>query len=182
MSKHGLRISKTELDALIAKNPGLSIDGAPAPTMEPAPVAEKVKLARGMNKTEAAYAAILEAQKERGEIREWAYEPFKLRYGTGAFYKPDFVVGRIGKLCIAQLASLANAQAIETASSSQAMTWMRQLSKSGTDGIYHFRIIEIKGGHIFDAAKPRFKAAQLRYPWAEFQMIQRRNGEFVRIL
>lgn len=35
----------------------------------------------GMNRTERAYAARLEAMKRAGEILEWQFEPFRLRLG-----------------------------------------------------------------------------------------------------
>lgn len=45
-----------------------------------------------MNKTEARYAAILEARKIAGEIREWHFEAVTLRLGDDCRYTPDFLV------------------------------------------------------------------------------------------
>jgi hypothetical protein len=45
-----------------------------------------------MNKTEAAYAWILEAEKRAGEIIDWKFEPFGLRLADKTFYHPDFIV------------------------------------------------------------------------------------------
>lgn len=45
-----------------------------------------------MNRTEAAYAAHLEARKLAGEIVHYAYEPIKLRLAVLTFYTPDFMV------------------------------------------------------------------------------------------
>lgn len=175
--KKGVRFSKTDLDAMITRNPHVSIEGVTvAPHAPPVP-AQTARKPRGMNKTEAAYAAILEAQQRRGEIIEWAFEPFRLRYGTKAFYKPDFVAILPGSIInINELRELSEASALEIAEVASITKLTLNLSEALV------RIVEIKGAHIFDAAKPRFKAAQLRYPWAEFQMIQRRKGEFIRIL
>jgi len=45
-----------------------------------------------MNKTETAYAEVLERRRLDGEIRIWRYEAVKFRIGSGAFYTPDFEV------------------------------------------------------------------------------------------
>ncbi len=46
-----------------------------------------------MNKTEKEFAMRLEAQKRRGEILRWEFEPFTLRF-AGVRYTPDFAVWR----------------------------------------------------------------------------------------
>lgn len=46
----------------------------------------------GMNKTEQAYAQILEAQKRNGEIRDWWYEKVTLKLADDTRYTPDFTV------------------------------------------------------------------------------------------
>ena len=45
-----------------------------------------------MNKTEAAYAARLEALKLAGEIADYRFECLKLRLADNTFYTPDFMV------------------------------------------------------------------------------------------
>ena len=45
-----------------------------------------------MNKTEADYAAMLEARKRAGEIAWYAFEGVKLRLADATFYSPDFAV------------------------------------------------------------------------------------------
>lgn len=45
-----------------------------------------------MNKTEAAYAARLEALKLAGEIADYRFECVKLRLADNTFYTPDFMV------------------------------------------------------------------------------------------
>lgn len=45
-----------------------------------------------MNKTEARYAALLERQKEMGEVVSWRYEAIKFRLAPKTFYTPDFYV------------------------------------------------------------------------------------------
>lgn len=47
-----------------------------------------------MNKTEAAYAAYLEALKHAGLIAWYKFEGVKLRLADSTFYSPDFAVMR----------------------------------------------------------------------------------------
>ena len=47
---------------------------------------------RKMNKTEAAYAQLLEARKRIGEISWYAFEAVKLRLADNTFYTPDFML------------------------------------------------------------------------------------------
>lgn len=46
----------------------------------------------GMNKTECDYARHLELLQRAGELRSFAFEPWKLRLADRTFYTPDFVV------------------------------------------------------------------------------------------
>ena len=45
-----------------------------------------------MNRTEAAYAQLLEAMKQRGELLWYRFEGLKLRLADATFYSPDFAV------------------------------------------------------------------------------------------
>lgn len=45
-----------------------------------------------MNKTEAAYAAILDARRTAGEVAWFAFEALKYRLADNTFYTPDFAV------------------------------------------------------------------------------------------
>ena len=45
-----------------------------------------------MNKTEAAYAAVLDARKHTGEVAWYAFEPINIRLADKCFYSPDFMV------------------------------------------------------------------------------------------
>lgn len=45
-----------------------------------------------MNKTEAAYAATLEARRHAGEVAWFKFEGIKLRLADNTFYTPDFAV------------------------------------------------------------------------------------------
>lgn len=45
-----------------------------------------------MNKTEAAYARMLESMKAKHEIREYAFQPVKFRLADKTYYTPDFQV------------------------------------------------------------------------------------------
>lgn len=49
------------------------------------------RVAGSMNKTEAAYARLLEARRVAGEVAWWAFEPLSLRLAKGSSYSPDFV-------------------------------------------------------------------------------------------
>lgn len=52
------------------------------------------KKRREMNKTEAEFSLLLEAQRRRGEIVAWQYEAITLRWGTVDVlkYTPDFMI------------------------------------------------------------------------------------------
>lgn len=45
-----------------------------------------------MNRTEAAYADLLEGLRISGAILRWRYEPLKLRLADRTFYEPDFMI------------------------------------------------------------------------------------------
>lgn len=45
-----------------------------------------------MNKTEAAYAAVLDARRHAGEVAWFKFEGIKLRLADNTFYIPDFAV------------------------------------------------------------------------------------------
>jgi hypothetical protein len=47
-----------------------------------------------MNKTEEAYSRYLEYGRQSGEIRQWMFEPIKLRLAKKTWYTPDFLVIR----------------------------------------------------------------------------------------
>lgn len=44
------------------------------------------------------------------------------------------------------------------------------------------RFAETKGAHIWDDSKVKFKVAKEQNPWAEWEMHQRKQGEWARIL
>lgn len=45
-----------------------------------------------MNKTEAEYATILEAQKKAGEILDYKFHPMRIRLADNTYYEVDFLV------------------------------------------------------------------------------------------
>lgn len=59
---------------------------------EPTKPKPKPRNPRAMNKTEAAWAERLEAQKRSGEILNYWYEAIKLRLADRTWYTPDFLV------------------------------------------------------------------------------------------
>lgn len=66
---------------------------APATTAKPKVVGlGKPKGRRAMNRTEAAYALILEAKKRSGMIVRYGWEEITLRWPDGMRYTPDFCV------------------------------------------------------------------------------------------
>lgn len=64
---------------------------APAKTKR-APGLAKPRGRKGMNKTEAAYALILEARKRAGDIHRYGREMITLRWEDGMTYSADFAV------------------------------------------------------------------------------------------
>lgn len=65
---------------------------APAQAKRKSPGLSKPRGRKGMNKTEAAMALRLEAQKRSGDIRRYEREGVSLRWPDGMVYNPDFVV------------------------------------------------------------------------------------------
>lgn len=51
-----------------------------------------IKRPTGMNRTEAAYATMLEYAKRDGIIKDYLFEAVKLRLADNTFYTPDFFV------------------------------------------------------------------------------------------
>lgn len=47
---------------------------------------------KGRNELERAYSMRLASRLQTGEILWWDYEPFRLRIGKGAWYRPDHAV------------------------------------------------------------------------------------------
>lgn len=59
----------------------------------------EIRQIRQMNKTEARFAALLDARKARGELVSWRYEAIRLKWGGCMNYLPDFLIfGQIGAL------------------------------------------------------------------------------------
>lgn len=69
----------------------------PAPAQVPAATPEpmsrnQLRRARSPNKTESEFGRILEAHKQRGEIRHYSFEAITLQWGDGMKYTGDFAV------------------------------------------------------------------------------------------
>ncbi|WP_330165463.1 MULTISPECIES: hypothetical protein [unclassified Burkholderia] len=104
MSKGTIRLPESAIsDGRIgtARVLGASVGGArTAPvaiaSAVPSPVERMQQLGRlptgRMNKTEAAYAAVLAARLHAGEILWFRFEAHKLRLADNTFYTPDFTV------------------------------------------------------------------------------------------
>ena len=52
----------------------------------------KIKLSQFRSNTEREYAEMLAIQKLNGEIRDWRYEPIRLKLAEQTTYTPDFMV------------------------------------------------------------------------------------------
>jgi hypothetical protein len=144
------------------------------------PAAPKLRQGPKMNNTEADFGRILEARKARGEVIEYAFEPFSLRYGDNAFYKPDWVARTGGNVSIESLAKLCSLHVIDIYADRDLLSDYQSLTDSVE--LKHFTIYEVKGAFIYPEAKPRFKAAKLRHGWADWEMWQRKKGDWTRIL
>jgi len=98
-----------------------------------------------LNKTEAEFSLLLEAQKRKGEIDGWMFEGVKLRLADGCWYTPDF------------------------------MTW----SFAGKSVLLRF--YEVKGAHVWDDAKVKYKVARHQIAWAKFECWQKLQGQWRRL-
>src|SRR5882724_5184652 len=112
-----------------------------------------------MNKTEAEYMMILEAQLRKGEILRYVFEGITLRWADMR-YTPDFLVFK-PKTIEVDLNTCQSAT-IEVAP--------------------QIILIEVKGGHIWDRDIVRFKGARAYWPEFAFEMWQKTKGEWKRKL
>jgi hypothetical protein len=113
---------------------------------------KKLRTAREMNQTEREFSFILEAQKTKGEIVRWVFEGVTLKWGGGMRYKPDFFV------------------------------LVASGVKVGVQRIGHFRCVEVKGAKIWPNDITRFKGARAEWPEIEFEMHQKLEGAWNRLL
>jgi hypothetical protein len=110
-----------------------------------------------MNKTEREYSLILEAMKRRGDIIEWRFEGISLSWGLDPktqkpmWYTPDFTVFR--------------------------NEWCDEPAEGG----YPIAIIEVKGPHIYEKDLIRFKGCRADWPQFQFEMHQKKGGEWLRL-
>lgn len=82
-----------DLERKLLALPGVTVGRSVSlPVKTVAAVGKVVKDSRGMNKTEAAYAALLDVQKEAGEVAAWFFESVKVRLADRTWYSPDFMV------------------------------------------------------------------------------------------
>jgi hypothetical protein len=112
----------------------------------------KLRVAREMNATEREFSFLLEAQKQKGEIVRWVFEGVTLRWGDGMHYKPDFFI------------------VVATG------------IKLNDQRIGHWRCIEVKGKKIWDRDIVRFKGCKAEWPEFEFEMHQKLDGKWNRLL
>lgn len=99
-----------------------------------------------MNKTESEFALYLEAQKRIGEILRYEFEGITLRWADMR-YTPDFVVFVHREQWTTKNGRLCNPMEL--------------------------KLIEVKGGHIWDRDIVRFKGARAYWPEFAFEMHQK---------
>lgn len=116
-----------------------------------------------MNKTETEYSLILEAMKRRGEILRWEFEGMTLSWGADPKtkkpmrYTPDFVVFQL------MLGPPITEQ--------KGCKWVEP----------HINFIEVKGAHIRSRDLVRFKGCRSDWPEFQFEMHQKKGGQWTRI-
>lgn len=111
---------------------------------------------RQMTKTEREYGLTLESMKRKGVIDDYEYEGMTLKWG-GLRYTPDFVVTKTIP--------------IECESCGKTHTRLQT----------YVRLIEVKGGHIWEDSIVKFKAARARWVTFQFEMHQKKAGQWQRI-
>lgn len=140
-----------------------------------------------MNKTEARFAALLQARFDAGEFSEFAFEPFALPIEGGYTYAPDFVaIPRNALFTIADLKRLAQTTAMAMAASQEfyglvSLFQSAVQARKGTAGPLAC-LFEVKGAMIWEKNRQKFKQARERYPWARFEMHQWKAGEWKQLL
>ncbi len=112
---------------------------------------------RQMTKTEREYGLVLESLKRKGVIDDYEYEGLTLKWG-GLRYTPDFVVTKTIP--------------IECESCGKTHTRLQS----------YVRLIEVKGGYIWEDSIVKFKAARARWPTFQFECHQKKDGSWKRIL
>lgn len=118
-----------------------------APLPEP-----KLRKEKAMNKTEAAYAALLDAKMRKGEIVSWDYEGITLRIGRRRFI-PDFTVV---------------AAVVSPSDENQAAA-------------IRIEFHETKGPYVREDASLKFDLFKSNYELFRFVMMQRIDGEWRQI-
>jgi len=112
------------------------------------PIVERKKGKRGvMNGTEREYSLILKGMQARGEILRFEFEGITLRWADMR-YTPDFIVF----------------------DHPIAINYTEEGPKRYP---VTFRLIEVKGGHIWDRDIVRFKGARAYWPEFAFEMHQK---------
>ncbi len=125
------------------------------PQQDRAEIVTEPKVRRGkMNNTEAEFAMILEAMKRKGEILRWEFEGMTLRW-FDMRYTPDFVV----------------------------FNFRKSESVVGDLPKIALTFIEVKGSHIHysQQAMARFKGARGFWPELQFEMWQKKKGEWKKL-
>ena len=105
------------------------------------------------NKTEAEFGLMLESQKRNGEILRYEFEGITLRWADMK-YTPDFVVFQDYNEC--------------------------EFTEDGITSKPFIKLIEVKGGRIWDRDIVRFKGARAYWPEFAFEMHQKTKNGWIR--
>ena len=143
----------------------------------------KPMIPAGMNQTESRWMDGLEADKRRGMVFEYAYEPFAMRLADHTTYTPDFVVvHESSPLTLAGLVGLFQKRAVAAAVDdllwADIQTVRSAIETAGELATVH----EIKGGKIWEKNRIKFKVAREMYPWITFKLWQWKNGEWTNLI
>lgn len=106
-----------------------------------------------MNKTERAYAAMLEMMKRNNEIIDYKFEGITVKLGNGVRYTADFMVIR---------------------TTQKVGEYFDQRSVA-------LELHETKGPYIRDDARIKFQCARTQFPWFKWKMMQLKEGSWSEI-
>lgn len=128
---------------------------APKPGQDSGTKAPKKPRGRAeMNKTESAFARILESRVLKGEFDSFEREGITLRWPDGMAYSPDFV----------------------------AVKWVQGSKGTDKPPMIQVTFFETKGPFIHEDALVKFRAARSRWELYRFEMHQLVKGEWTQIL
>ncbi len=147
----------------------------------PKPPARPAHVWGKMNVTESEFSRILDRRKAAGEIKEWAFEPFAIRIADDTSYCPDFVsIAPSSNMDMEDLRALFTRPAFELITNARLSCFALMLREQRTPLAF---LDEIKGGHVWEKGRIKFKAAAERIaPWIVSNLWQKKKGEWAKLL